>query len=454
MEGISMSFRNTWSFIAAATAIASLPIAGGPVIAADRVFAAKPETLTYGLGEAEKTSTVTLTLVQALALALKHNPELSAFSHELRAGEGTVLQAGALPNPVLELAGDNLGNSRVQQDGDRTESIQIGQLIELGGKRSARIRIAEAGRDLANWDYEARRIDVLMQTSQHFIDMVAAQQAAQLAGESLRLAQDVAGAVGKRVLAGKVSPIEETKARLALSAAQIETEQIKRQLATARKNLASMWADPEPSFERVTGNLDTLPALPDYQQLAARINSNPDLARWSTEIARRQATVDAEKAKAVPDVTVSVGKKRFSQFEDHAYMLGISIPLPLFDRNSGGILEANRRLDKAGDEQRAAQNRLLTALAQGFQRLSAIRTEVETLRNDILPGAQSAYAGAATGYQLGKFGILDVLDAQRTLFQARTQYLKALTDYHRGHNEIERLTGGPLNGTTPVTGKP
>ena len=96
----------------------------------------------------------------------------------------------------------------------------------------------------------------------------------------------------------------------------------------------------------------------------------------------------------------------------------------------------------------------VTALAQGFQRLSAIQTEVETLRNDILPGAQSAYAGAAKGYQLGKFGILDVLDAQRTLFQARTQYLKALADYHRGHNEIERLIGSPLSTTTPVTGKP
>ena len=449
-----MNFCNAWSLIAATAAMVCLPITGGPAIAADAVITAKPEMPPMRSSETENKSVASLTLAQALALALKHNPELSAFSHELRANEATVLQAGALPNPVMDLTGDNLNNPRLRQDGDRTTSIQIGQLIELGGKRSARIRVAETGRDLANWDYEARRIDVLMQTSQYFIDTMAAQQAGQLAGESLRLAQEVAGAVAKRVLAGKVSPIEETKARLALSAAQIETEQIRRQLTTARKNLASMWADPEPAFERVTGNLDALPPLPEYAQLAARIRNNPDLARWNTEIARRQAAVDAEKAKAVPDVTVSVGRTRFSQFEDHAYMLGISIPLPLFDRNRGGILEAHRRLDKAGDEQRAAENRLLTALSQGFQRLGAIRSEVETLRADILPGASSAYVGAAKGYQLGKFGILDVLDAQRTLFQARTQYLKAVTDYHRGHNEIERLTGGPLGGTTPVTAKP
>lgn len=449
-----MNFRNIGSLIAATAVLLCLPINGGLVIAADMVINAKPGTAPLRPGDMETKSATSLTLAQTLALALKHNPELSAFSHELRAGEAGVLQAGALPNPVLDVSAQNLNNSRLRQDGDRTTSIQIGQLIELGGKRSARIRIAETGRDLANWDYETKRIDVLMRTSQYFIDTLAAQQAALLADESLKLAQDVAGAVGKRVLAGKVSPIEETKARLALSAAQIEMEQIRRQFTIARKNLASMWAEQEPSFERVSGNLEALPALPGYPQLAARIRDNPDLGRWNTEISRRQATVDAEKAKAVPDVTLSVGRSRFSQFEDHAYMVGISIPLPLFDRNRGGILEANRRLDKAGDELRAAENRLLTALSEGFQRLSAIRNEIETLRTDILPGANSAYTGATKGYQLGKFGILDVLDGQRTLFQARSQYLKALTDYHRGHNEIERLTGGPLGGTTPVNSKP
>ncbi len=134
-------------------------------------------------------------------------------------------------------------------------------------------------------------------------------------------------------------------------------------------------------------------------------------------------------------------------------MVGLSIPLPLFDRNRGGILAAHRKLDKAMDEQRAAENRLLAELAQNFQRLSAIHAEIATLRSDILPGARSAYEGATRGYQLGKFGILDVLDAQRTLFQARAQHLKALADYHRGSNDLERLIGGPLGGST-VSHKP
>lgn len=394
-----------------------------------------------------------LTLRQALALTLKFNSELSAYSHELRASEAALLQAGAMPNPVLDLTGENLSNNRLRANGDRTTTIQIGQLIELGGKRASRIKLAEAGRALVNWDYEAKRMDVLFRVSQTFIDVVAGQQGQALAGESLRLAQQVADAAGKRVLAGKVSPIEETKARIALSAAQIELEQAKRQLAAARGRLSALWGNPNSRFQNAAGDLEKFAFVPNYERLTERVRNNPDLARWMSEIARRQAAIETEKAKAVPDITLSAGMRRFSQFDDRAYLVGISIPIPVFDRNRGGILEASRRLDKTMDEQRAAENRLVTELAQSFHRLSAIRNEIDTLRTAILPGAQSAYDGAAKGYQLGKFGFLDVLDAQRTLFQARSQHLRALADYHRGLSEIERLIGGPLEEPAPNADK-
>lgn len=441
-----MTFQIPWPLVAAVAAIGLQTLSHSAANAADATavsetgapFASQPDS-------AAAESESPLTLRQALALALMHNPELSAFSHELRASEAAVLQAGALPNPILDVAGENLNNTRLRNDGDRTTTFQIGQLIELGGKRAARIKLAETGRDLANWDYEAKRFDVLSRVSQFFIDVVAAQQGQTLAGESLQLAQQVTDAVGKRVLAGKVSPIEETKARLALSSAQIEREQARRQLAAARKRLAAMWNNPDPRFGSADANLETFGALPEHERLVERVRNNPDLARWSSEIARRRASIEVERAKAVPDITLSAGRRRFSQFDDHAYIVGLSIPIPVFDQNRGGILEANRRLDRSIDEQRAAESRLLTELAQSFHRASAIRSELDMLRTSILPGARSAYDGVTKGYQLGKFGFLDVLDAQRTLFQARSQYLKALADYHRGLNEIERLIGGPLD---------
>ncbi len=394
-----------------------------------------------------------LSLRDALALALKANPELAAFSQEVRATEAAVLQADVLPNPVLEIGADNLSNARKTEAGDRTHSIQIGQLIELGGKRAARIRLAETGRDLANWDYEAKRIAVLAQVAQRFVDVLAAQQRETLTEEILGLAGQVAGAAARRVQAGKVSPVEETKARLALASTEVEMEQAKRELVSARKALAALWGASNPRFRSAIGDLAQRVPLPAYEPLADRVRNNPELARWASEIARRQAGVDAERARAVPDITLSAGVSRFSHFDDHAYMVGIAIPLPLFDRNQGGILEASRRLDKADDERRAAAIRLDTELAHAWQRLAGIDKEIQILRSVLLPGAQSAFDAATKGYGLGKFSFLDVLDAQRTLFQSRSQHLRALADYQRGVSEIERLIGGPLENQTAPTGQ-
>lgn len=398
-----------------------------------------------GVAASAKPEPRELTLRDALSLALQRNPELAAFGKERLAAEAAILQAGVLPNPVLEIAGDNLRNARKADAGDRTTSIQIGQLIELGGKRTARIRNAEAGRDLANWDYEAKRIEILSLVAQRFVDVLTAQRREMLAEEALALARQVSDAVAKRVQAGKVSPVEETKARLAQGSAEIELEQARREGMAARRTLGALWTSHDPRFEKAVGDLDRTLPLPSYEQLAERVRDNPELARWMSEIERRRAVVDGEKAKAIPDVTLTAGVTRFSQFDDRAYLVGISVPLPLFNSNHGGILEANRRLEKAADEQRAAESRVLTALSQAYQRLAAIDKEIVTLRSILLPGAQSAFDAATRGYQLGKFGFLDVLDAQRTLFQTRTQNLRALADYQRGVSEIERLLGGPLD---------
>ena len=424
-------FATAWSWAAAAQdMLPPLSMRGGQ-------FAQTTDLATHEPAE--------LTLRDALSLALQRNPELAAFGKERSAAEAAILQAGVLPNPVLEIVGDNLRNVRKAEAGDRTTAIQIGQLIELGGKRAARIRGAEASRDLASWDYEAKRIEVLSLVAQRFVDVLTAQRRRMLAQDALALARQVSDAVAKRVQAGKVSPVEETKARLAAASAEIELEQAERERISARRTLGALWAVHDPRFEKAVGDLDEIIPLPSYDQLAGRVRDNPELARWTSEIERRRAVVDGEKAKAVPDVTITAGVTRFSQFDDRAYMLGISVPLPLFDRNRGGILEASRRLDKAADEQRAAESRVLAALAQAYQRLAAVDKEIATLRSILLPGAQSAFDAAAKGYQLGKFGFLDVLDAQRTLFQMRTQHLRALADYQRGVSEIERLVGGPLD---------
>jgi len=153
---------------------------------------------------------------------------------------------------------------------------------------------------------------------------------------------------------------------------------------------------------------------------------------------------------------VSLGTKRNNELGLDQTVFGVSIPIPVFDRNQGNLLEALRRADKARDELSATELRLSNELAQAFERLSAARGELESLKRDILPGAQSAYDAALKGFELGKFSFLEVLDAQRTLFQAKSQGLRALVDVHRAAAEIERILGEavPEVAPTPIANQP
>ncbi|MCK9393998.1 MAG: TolC family protein [Methylobacter sp.] len=389
-----------------------------------------------------------LILSQALALALTQNPELSAFSWESRAQEAATLQAGLFPNPTFNANAANFGNRAIQGfDGD-VVTLELSQLIELGGKRTARIEAAALTKQLADWDYEAKRADVLTQVTQAFIDVLAAQQRLALTQQTHDLANQTTVTTAARVQAGKVSPVEETKAKVARASVQIELMRAQKELEAARKRLAAGWGSTTARFESVAGNLDSLPEPTSLDSLQQRLSKNPDLARWATEITQRQALISMEKSKAIPDVTATVGASKYLMPNDYALVVGFSVPLPVFDRNQGHIQEAEHRLSKAEQELRNTEVRITTALNTAYQALDAAHSEIMALRQEILPGARSAYDAAREGYRFGKFGFLDVLDAQRTLFGAKNQYLMALANYHKSLADVERLVGSGMNETT------
>lgn len=391
--------------------------------------------------------TGSLVLSQALALALTQNPELSAFSWESRAQEAATLQAGLFPNPTFNANAANFGNQVIKGfDGD-VVTLELSQLIELGGKRTARMEAASLTKQLADWDYETKRADVLTQVTQAFIDVLAAQQRLALTKQTHELANQTTVTTSARVQAGKVSPVEETKAKIARASVQIELMRAQKELEAARKRLAAGWGSTTPRFETVSGNLESIQAPVSLDSLAQRLSKNPDLARWATEITQRQALITMEKSKAVPDVTATMGASKYLMPNDYALVVGFSVPLPVFDRNQGRIQEAEHRLTKAEDELRSTEVRIATALNTAYQALDTAHSEIITLQQDILPGAQSAYDAACEGYRLGKFGFLDVLDAQRTLFSAKNQYLLALAEYHKSVANVERLVGSNMNET-------
>jgi cobalt-zinc-cadmium efflux system outer membrane protein len=396
-----------------------------------------------------------LTLPQVQALALLQHPKLAAFGWEVRAGEARTLQAGLPPNPELELEVENFAGSGELRSFQGTEiTIFLSQLIELAGKRQKRTRVAALERDLAAWDYETTRLDVFTQVTQAFVEVLSAQERLRLNTELVRLAEQVLSTAAERVKAGKVSSIEETKARVALATSRIALERAQRDLDAARKRLVATWGGSTPAFESAAGTLDAIAGIPSAEQLAQRIAQNPEIARWVTEMAQRQAAVELAGAKRIPDPKIGGGFRYVRTTSDNALVMAFSIPLPIFDRNQGGFLEARYHLAKAGEERRAAEAQVRTALAEAYAALSTAFAEATALNNEVLPGAQRAFDAASEGYRQGKFGFLDVLDAQRTLFEARGQYLEALAAYHKAVAEVERLIGAPLADVKPARQAP
>ena len=394
-----------------------------------------------------------ITLREALGLALTQSPDLSSFAWERRAREARLLQAGRFTNPSLGILAEDLGLAAPAANAvaaiQRQTTIQLSQLVELGGKRGARRGIATAQRDLATMDYEAARLDLLTRVAESFVDVVSSQGSVALAHDALEIAQRLHEAIAARVAAGVVSPLEETKSGMGLALVRIEATKARRALETHRAQLAALWGSSEARFERAEGDLAIFPAASSLADLRTLLAKNPDLARWASAVAEREAVSGFERSKRWPDLTLTAGYRRFEETSDRAFLVGASIPLPLFDRNRDGVEEARSRLNKARDEQRAVEASLNAALVAAHGALTGAFDEVAAIEATVLPGAQSAFDGTEEGYRAGKFSLLDLLDAQRSLVNAKTQRLRALGDLHKSSARLERLIGRPLADALP-----
>ena len=434
-----------------------------------------------------------LSLRNAIELALQENPGLAAFALDIRAADARVRQAGLLPNPELSMEIEGIrwapgpaersysrsfspsgtGWERTKKEGAHSGfhesefTISIAQAIELGGKRSKRIAVARQEKQLVLWDYEAARADVVAETGNAFVRLLAAQKNLRLQKELMDLAGEVAHVAELRVEAGKASPLESTKAEVVLAATKVKYEQAVHSLHAARVRLSTTWGETAPRFDEAAGSLDAVHVLPGIDALAQRLDRNPDMARWASEIAFRDAGFALERSRRFPDLSLEFGFKTsglagrktrsygsgasrawkesgYDADVDNTFVAGLSIPLPIFDRNQGNIAVAEAMAAKAGKLRRETEVLLHAALVQAHEEAAAALAAVEILRSESLPKAGDVYRKTQIGYREGKFDYLNVLDAQRTLFDARTAELDALAGFHLAVVDLERLTGEPV----------
>ncbi|MBB0146185.1 TolC family protein [Burkholderia cepacia] len=381
-----------------------------------------------------------LTLADALAVAARNNPALRGARADVDASAGALMQAGARPNPEVSFLQE--GFSRAE----RTSTALINQTIELGGKRRARLDVASYGRESASASLDEQGAVVRADVIAAFYGLLAAQRQLQVTEESAAIAARSADLAARRAQAGKVSPVEATKAQVAAAGVQIEVVTARGRVDVAREKLNAVMGEARNDPLAVLGDLEAVPSVEPLSALTARLDDAP-LARIArAEMLRSNAAVSLERARRIPDVTVSAGVKRVTTggVPDNQAVVGVSIPIPLFNTNKGALLEATHKAARANADLDRERTRLRLELTQAYANFEAAAQEAQRLKDDILPAARVALDAMSRGYELGKFSFLDVLDAQRTLFQGQSQYVRALADAHTARADIGRLVGTPL----------
>lgn len=376
-----------------------------------------------------------LSLDVALGLAMAANPEISVALREQEATEGARIQAGVRHNPYI--------SSEIQDTRSDTQQItlQFNQEIELGNKRESRLALADILHTKATAELDALKAMIHANTVNAFYEVLVAQERLALSKSSFEVANAAVNAATKRVNAGKSSPVEETKSNIAASSAKIELNQSNSQLNSARKRLSALWGNPFPVFEQAYGDVENIPLVPSLENLLALLENAPAIEIANLEVSARGGSTKLARSQSTPNITISAGIVHNQELGLNQAILGLSAPIPLFDRNQGNVQEAVSLQYKAQDELIALKTQLATKLAGEHERLSVARLSAISLREEILPGAQNAFEAANKGFNAGKFNFLDVLDAQRTLFQAKSQYIQVLLDAHQAIAEIESILG-------------
>lgn len=378
----------------------------------------------------------------ALKQALQNNPSYMVVLANIDVAAGARLQASLPPNPDAVLEIENFAGDKQREGFDEAEiTLGLAQKIELGGKRKNRTKVADFEHKIAQKEALTQAFKLLSETEYAFIRMAVAQERVALSNKRLELADQTHDIVKKRIGAAKSAEIQHTKADIEKASAEVEKRNAEKDYRAARNDLARLLGLEKSDNLMIDADLSVLPELVDRQTLINALSEIPQ-ARIQ-EFVKMQArySLDLARASGVPDPTLGIGVRRFNDSDGTALVASLSFPMPVFNRNQGGIQIARANIVQAEEQARAAKLSLNQAAVQAWETLAVNLEETRRYKGDIIPSAQKAYTQADKGYSRGAFTFLDLLDAQRTLNDVQTGYLDSILRLYEAKAQTDFLMG-------------
>ncbi len=389
-----------------------------------------------------------ITVEEAVQVALERNLELKVQEQELGIAQGALVNARLFPNPELELQGES--DTVFSNEGESRFSVGLGQTFLIGPKRRSRIEIAELTMNKTRRDIENSRRLLRAQVKDAFYALLLLQERGKQADELIEINKRLVELTEGRFREGFGSALDVNLAQIQLQQVQSNRAQIEKELSVAKTTLNLFLGRPATAPLITAGEFTDRPVQVDpaqLEQMAVTQRADLNSQRVAVEIAGKQ--IDLAKAERIPDVTVSLDYSQDRSvfpglnFTDHSRLAGLklSVPIPLFNRNQGEIIQAKSRQTQATLERGLLHAVIEKELSDAATRLEVARQMVARIRDGILPLAGDHFRLAETAYARGQASILDVMEAQRRFSEARLGSLEAQYEYNVALVELERVIG-------------
>jgi len=383
-----------------------------------------------------------LTLDAARSLALRYSPALTPEGWRVRSAEALTRDAGRRPNPTLssgvENFGAGLGNQRLET------TVQLGQVLELGGKASARRGTADASVHQAVAQRDVTRLGVIADTDDAFIVAWMAQERVTRLREAEHVAGEIVAVAGGRFHAGAAPEVERTRAELDLYGLSDERRRSEAELRVDRLRLAEKWGAAEATFDSLLLPAPPLALPPSTDSLMIRLESHPERRRAAAVLALQSARVREARSARVPDLEFSGGVRHLQETGSSGLLVGVSLMLPLWSSGHGalGSAQADQRVAQA--EAHGVMLQLQSQVRLARERLLATAEAYRATRQLVLPASREALEQLRRGYRAGRFGYLDILLGERTVLDAEIRAIEQTNELWDARLSLERMIGGTL----------
>lgn len=392
-----------------------------------------------------------LTLEQAWEQAEQANPDLRAAQANLSTAQGELTDARALlwNNPQLstEWRKRTLPQTTVPAQSNREWTVGLAQAFEIAGQQGLRRSAAEQALAATQAVIAETQRQVRAEVEQQFVRVLGLQQRIQMEERTLKLVEEAASAVSKRVTAGEDSRLDGNLARVEAGRAHNQVALLREQLIQARAALAALLQLPTDSLPEPGGSLDSPPAAYTLEELLAGAANRPLLRAYDHQQKSARSRLTLERAAIYPDITVGVNTSRegLGNPQDRISGLNVSLPLPLFRRNATGIGRATTELARAQVQQQVVHRDTRAQVLALWARRENLQTRVKQLSESVLPRLEENRHLSSVSFRAGEIGLLQLLLVNRQVLDGQRDLLDARTELRLAKVALEAAAGWPTH---------